>query len=82
MLRRFEDDHIVRIRMLSGQNSKPIFEFGDTFYVTQVLSETFPDVSGIFGISFNLVVAVSASALGEAIAMHSSYSSQNYGATF
>lgn len=82
MLRRFEDDHIVRIRMLSGQNSKLIFEFGDTFYVTQVLSETFPDVSGIFGISFNLVVAVSASALGEAIAMHSSYSSQNYGATF
>jgi DNA polymerase III beta subunit len=82
ILRKFDDDQEVKILIGTDHNGKIIFEMGNTAYVTQVLSDPFPDVSGIFNLVFDKALQISVPALVESINMHASYAIDSDGSTY
>lgn len=82
ILRRFDDDHEVKIKISDDQNGKIVFDLGSTLYATQVISDPFPDVSGIFGLTFDKALQIPVPALTESINMHASYTEDSNGSTY
>ena len=82
ILRRFDDDYMLSMRLPSAQNNKAMFEFGGTFFTTQVMSESFPNVSSVFDIKYDQALSIPVSSLEEAITIHGSYASNTNSATY
>ena len=82
ILRKFDDDFIIKLRLPSTQNNKIMFEFGDMFIATQVLADPFPNVNGVFTNTYDTTIQVPVSGLTESINIHNSYAVNENSTTY